>query len=283
MKKVFITFTNYNSPYNSDEDKRRYNIFKQFNSERNKNYCFKHGYEYFEVDETVFKIPQIFSVPNNVYPFTALNNNHFARWLFFKKLIDEGYIKEGDLIRHHDADVFICNMEQEMPYEKNFTYAIDSGNTHCFGAFNLKVSEFSNKLMNLILDENRFNEITTKTFFNEHDNREEFFYRSDQNAYYLAAGIKGHSWAPFTRLPNCGLHSFNTPYVAFELQELYNNIHILPVEWNVTHLLEETGRNGQRDMYDMNTTTRDKTILRHFAGGQPWLFEKYTLEYPFTK
>jgi hypothetical protein len=36
-------------------------------------------------------------------------------------------------------------------------------------------------------------------------------------------------------------------------------------------------------MYDMNITTRDKTILRHFAGGQPWLFEKYTLEYPFTK
>ena len=279
MKKYFVTFVNYSSDYNSEEDMERYNLFKKYNSKRNKDYCLKHNYEYIEADEEVFKIPHLFSIPS-MPEFEVKNNNHFARWQLFKNFIDNGDLKEGDVIRHHDADVFICDMEKELPYDKNFTYGIDSGNTHCFGAFNLKVGDFANKLIDTMLSKERFDLLTTKKFYKENDGGEVFYYWGDQQAYYIAAGIKCHSWLPFYLMPNYGFHSYVTPYVVFGLDELVNNVDILPVTWNTTHLLGESGgdwniQNGLRDAYDICHSTRDKTILRHFAGGQKWRFEEY--------
>ncbi len=277
-KKVFITFVNYNSDYSTDEDKERYSLFKKYNSDRNKQYCLKHNYEYIEADESVFKIPHIFSIPS-MPDFTAKNNNHFARWLLFKNLIDDGTLKEGDVIRHHDADVFICDMDKELPYNKDFTYAIDSGNTHCFGAFNLKVGDFANKLIDLMLSQERFDLLINKKFYKENDNGDVFYYWGDQQAYYIAAGIKCHSWIPFHLLPDYGFHSYVTPYIAFQLNELLENVEIMPVTWNTTHLLGESGSNGMRAPYDIVHSTKEKTILRHFAGGQPWRFEQYLKDY----
>ena len=87
MKKYFVTFVNYSSDYNSEEDMERYNLFKKYNSKRNKDYCLKHNYEYIEADEEVFKIPHLFSIPS-MPEFEVKNNNHFARWQLFKNFID---------------------------------------------------------------------------------------------------------------------------------------------------------------------------------------------------
>lgn len=281
MKKHFVTFVNYSNSYNTDEDRQRYQLFKQYNSARNREYCKLHGMVYHEVDETVYQIPLLFTLPDRP-EFTVKNNNHFARWMYFRKNIDDGTFAPGDLIYHHDADVFVVQLDKEMPCEKDFTYAIDSGNTHCFGAFVLKVGTFANKLIDLMLSKSRFDELTKLKFYKENDETEVFFYWGDQQAYYLACGIKCHSWMPFFYLPNNGFYSQVTPYVAFTLDELLSSVTILPVEWNTTHLIEESGENGGHNTYDIVHSTKNKTIMRHFAGGQLWRFEQYTREYPIT-
>jgi len=279
MTRHLVTFVNYNNDYNTKEDKERYALFKQFNSERNKKYCDMHDIKYYEVDETVFKIPLMFKLADKP-DFEVKNNNHFARWQFFRDKIDDGTFKEGDIIHHHDADVFIVQPDKVMPCNKNFTYAIDSGNTHCFGAFTLKVGDFANKLINLMLSRERFDKLTKLKFYKENDGGEVFFYWGDQQAYYIACGIKCHSWVPFFYLPNNGFYTYQTEHVAFTLQELLDNVEILGVEWNTTHLVEESGKNGRHDDFDIVRSTKDKTVLRHFAGGQQWRFEQYSKEYP---
>lgn len=280
MKKYLITFLNYNNDYNTDEDRERLILFKKFNSERNKKYCLKHGFEYIEVDETVYKIPHLFKI-DGMPEFNMKQNNHFARWQFFRDCIDNGRFKEDDIINHHDADVFIKNTDVAMVTNKSFTYAIDSGNTHCFGVFSLKVNEFGNKLINLMLSKERFDKLTKIKFYKENEGGDVFFYWGDQQAYYIACGIKCHSWVPFIYFPNNGFYSYPTEHVAFSLEELLSNVEIMPVEYNVTHLLDESGQHGRRNDYDIVHTTKEKTIFRHFAGGQLWRFEQYTKEFLF--
>ena len=276
MKKIFVTFVNYNSDYNIQEDKEKYSLFKQYNSDRNKFYCEKHGIEYFEVDESVYKIPHLFSIPS-MPEFTVKNNNHFARWQFFKDKIDSGYLQEGDIIYHHDADIFIVQTDKVMPSNKTFTYAIDTANSHCFGAFALVVNDFSKKLIDLMLSRERFEKLQHVKFYKENDGGDVFFYWGDQQAYYIAAGIKSHSWEPFYQLPNNGFYTYATEHIAFTLDELLTNVEILPVEWNVTHIVEEQGQSP----YWINPSERKNTIFRHFAGGQRWNFEQYSREYAY--
>jgi len=280
MKKYLVTFLNYNNDYNTDEDRERLVLFKKYNSERNKKYCLKHGFEYIEADETVYKIPHLFKI-EGMPEFNMKQNNHFARWKFFRDNIDSGNFKEGDIINHHDADVFIVDTEKTMITNKSFTYAIDSGNTHCFGVFSLKVNDFGNKLIDLMLSKERFDKLTKLKFYKENEGGEVFFYWGDQQAYYIACGLKCHSWVPFFYLPNNGFFSYPSEHVAFTLDELEKNVEIMPVEYNTTHLLEESGRNGRRDDYDIVHTTKDRVIFRHFAGGQLWRFEQYSREFPF--
>ena len=78
MKRFLVTFVNYSSDYNTEEDRDRYKLFKQFNSDRNKQYCLKHNIEYIEVDESVYKIPHMFTIEGKP-EFTVKNNNHFAK------------------------------------------------------------------------------------------------------------------------------------------------------------------------------------------------------------
>lgn len=275
MQRHLVTFVNYNSDYSTDTDKEKYFLFKQFNSERNVKYCQKHNINYIEADESVYRIPQMFTIPDNS-EFTVKNNNHFARWQFFRDNIDNGAFKEGDVIHHHDADLFVVQTDKLMPADKSFTYAIDTGNTHCFGAFTLKVNEFGNKLINLMLDKVRFNKLSKIKFFKEDSNADVLFYWGDQQAYYIAAGIKCHSWEPFYKLSNYGFYTYPTEHTIFTLEELNNNVDILPTNWNVTHVPEEQGYS----IYYINPCNRADIVFRHFAGGQRWNFEEYERMYP---
>jgi hypothetical protein len=78
-------------------------------------------------------------------------------------------------------------------------------------------------------------------------------------------------------LPNNGFYTYATEHVAFTLDELLTNVEILPVEWNVTHIVEEQGQSP----YWINPSERKNTIFRHFAGGQRWNFEQYSREYAY--
>ena len=105
MTRHLVTFVNYNNDYNSKEDKERYALFKQFNSERNKLYCQKHNIVYHEVDETVFKIPLMFKLDDRP-EFEVKNNNHFARWQYIRDKIDDSTFKEGDIICYNNNVLF---------------------------------------------------------------------------------------------------------------------------------------------------------------------------------
>lgn len=268
MKKYFVTLAIY------DGEKER--IFKEYISPRNKRYCEMHGLKYVEITKNDFQ-PQIY------FPELGPGDNfHFNRWHIFKKLLESGKLQDGDLVYQFDADTFICQMDKIHNPTKSFTYAIDSGNTHCFGFFILKIDAWTRNLVDLLISKERFYKCKDFKIWNEHFNEERTFYHGDQQAYYVNAGIKPHSWQSFYELPNNGLHSKVTEHTIFSLDELLEHVEILPTEWNVTHLYEETGDKltGKPFLYDIVHANPDNVIYRHFAGGQPWLVDEYTKRYP---
>ena len=268
MKKFFTTFALYDDPY------RQY-MYEQFIRPRFEKYAKMHDLKFVEMNKINFNI-------KTLHPeFDIKENLHFNRWLLFKELLDNEKVKDGDIIYNIDADIFIKDYNQFFIPERSFTYAIDSANTHCFGFFALKIDDFSRKLIDNIISRDRWLGLRNFEFFNEHDNRTERIHIADQQMYQTCAGIKPHSWTSFFELPNLGFHSYVTEFTVFTLEELQEHVQVLPVEWNTTMLIEETGdpTTGQRNRYDINHTTRDKVIMRHFAGGQPWLYQEWEREF----
>ena len=109
-------------------------------------------------------------------------------------------------------------------------------------------------------------------------------YNHDQDAYYYLVGLPGHSWKSYYDLPNYGFKTFEK-HSIFTLEEILENTEILPVEWNVTELVDETGINGNPNKYDINRTTKDKVIARHFTGGgngRSWAFKEW-IDYVNTR
>ena len=94
----------------------------------------------------------------------------------------------------------------------------------------------------------------------------------EQASWYSLAGIKRHSWEPFWNLSNFGWHSSKDTFTLYSLEDLYNNVEILPTIWNVTELEGES--NCQ---FNINKTNKEDVIIRHFAGGQPWRKEWFEL------
>jgi hypothetical protein len=269
MKKYLTTFSFY-------EGEREY-LYNTYAKPRFQKYADLHGLKFVELNKFNFNI-------ETIHPEIGIKDNlHFNRWLLFKKLLDAGTLKDGDIVYNIDADIFIKEINQFFIPEKSFTYAIDSGNTHCFGFFVLKISPFTRTLIDNIISRERWLKVRDHVFFNEHDNKHGKWFIADQQMYYTCAGIKPHSWKSFYELENLGFHSYPTEHTIFTLEELKENVEVLPTEWNVTHLIDETMENGKRCAYDIVHSTREKAIFRHFAGGtQPWRFQEYDALYPLT-
>lgn len=262
MKKFLTTFSLYRD--------QRHNLYETYIQPRFKKYSELHGLKFVELNFSNFQIQQL-------HPeFPPGENMHFNRWLLFKELLDKNSLKDGDIVYNFDADIFIADLNKFFIPEKSFTYAIDSGNTHCFGFFVLKITPFTRKLIDNITSRERWLKVSQYEFFNEHNNAKGRWHIADQQMYYTCAGIKPHSWKPFYELENLGFHSYPTEHTIFTLEELKENVEVLPTEWNVTHLIEETGDNGKPNTYDIVRTTKDKVIFRHFAGGQRWLCDEWT-------
>lgn len=267
MKKYFLTIPSYPGP--------RQNLYLKYNSPRIKEFCNLHNFKHIEATPDKLSLPPIM-----VNMWNSSDDKRFARWWFCKQAIDSGILNEGDIISYIDCDVFIAKLDQPLQTNKSFSYAIDSGNSHNTGVFSLKINQFTRKLINVILDKERFDKLRHFNVYRENFDSHSPMCDHDQDAYYHAAGIKAHSWVPFSNLPNYGFHSNKNEFTYFELPELLENVEILPVEWNVTQLLEETGENGKRNTYDIVQTTKDKVRLRHFTGGDSsngsnWLFQEW--------
>jgi hypothetical protein len=216
-------------------------------------YAEKHGFEYVEIKENLYKYRDSYT------------------WLKFSildQMISEGYVNDGDIVTHLDADMAIIKTDmQYVPDEgKSFCYSIDSGNTHCMGSYSIRVNNWSRNLIKNILSDERYEYYKDKIYYHPFVNNYNFWgWFREQASWYSLAGIIPHSQKPFWELPDYGWHSEKDDHTLYSLDELHENVQILPTEWNVTEMPGES--NCQ---YNINPVNRDDVIIRHFAGGQPW-------------
>ncbi len=244
MKKYLMTVALY-------EDQKLQDHFEKHHMPRGQKYCNYHGIEY---------IPII--IPNSIPEHCKRRHPYWYRHFLIKYWIDIGFLQDGDVISHIDADICIVNgsWSFEPPPGKSFAYAVDSCNTHCMGAFSFRVTEWSKQLLNNLLDEDRYNKFKGSQFWHIFQ---------DQAAWYSLAGIKS-TFADITQPAwradeDMGWNSTTESNPVYSLEELYVNVEILPVEWNVTSW------NGSSPYYRFPTKTgkREDVIFRHF-GGATW-------------
>lgn len=255
MSKKFLMVT-------SNFDNWKQDFFINNMSKRNQQYADIHNFEYLEFLDVEQKY-----------------RDH-PTWLKFKlisDLLDDKTIKEGDTVTQIDADMCIVKKNIEYVTNKSFSYAIDSANTHCMGNFSLKINDWSKNLINLILDDDRYkrlqNHITEHEYFGFKNSFVKDF--REQASWYYLAGIKRHSQKSFWKYPNYGWHSNVTEFTEFSLEDLHNNVEILPTKWNVTEV-----RGESFCTFLINKSRYDETIIRHFAGGQKWRTEWFENEKP---
>jgi hypothetical protein len=241
MKKIFLVIACYND--------HRQNLFLTQHSPRNKEYCKKHGFEYIEILD-INDIPE------------TCRKRKLVWWRFFliKHWIDIGFLKENDIVSQIDADICIVNGNYsfEPEEEKSFTYAIDSCNTHCMGAFTFRVSDWTINMLTNLLDENRFNKYKDTPFW-------QLFH--EQACWYSLAGIDDIFGDPnqigWNKIKDLGWNSTTNNEPIYNLDELYKHVKILPVEWNVTSWND----NNIYFRFPTKTNNMEDVIFRHFAGG----------------
>jgi hypothetical protein len=261
MNKFLLTLAEY--PDN------RQQIYTQYASPRFKKYADMHDFKFIEVTPDKWRCPAKMVMHDD-----PDNDKRFSRWYFIQKALDEGAIKDDDIITYFDCDVYIAKPEIPLITNKSFSYAVDSGNTHCTGVFSLKVNDYTRKLIKEIISNERYQKLRNKPRWKENFGASYPLYDHDQDAYYHIVGLPAHSWESYYDVPNYGFHTEKED-TSFSLEEILDNTEILPTEWDVTHLVEETGDNGKPNTYDINRTTKDKVIARHFAGGQKWDFQRW--------
>jgi hypothetical protein len=242
MKTVLVCFAAYSG------DKAVF--FEKYTEPRFKKYAAHHGWQ--------TKIVKDYSK----YELTRQHPTWMS-WLIIKDMLDSGELKDGDNVMSVDADICVFDITKPFITSKSFGYAIDSCNTHCMGAYTIKINDWSRKMIDNMLDEDMYSRLK---------NTDIWKMWNDQAAWYTISGVKRHSWIPFFELPNNGWHSNPNPDIAYSIAELEQHVEILPVEWNVTHVTGE-GFNE----YFINPSHRKDTIFRHFAGGPAW-DKEYFLE-----
>tara|TARA_R100000951_G_scaffold116616_1_gene129376 strand:+ start:393 stop:1148 length:756 start_codon:yes stop_codon:yes gene_type:complete len=244
MKKVLLVFGSY-----ADQ---RQQFFDTYMSPRNQEYADKHGFEYLELKDDLYKYR---------------GNYTWLKFTILEQMLEEGYVTDGDIVTHLDADMCIANIDELYQTNKSFSYSIDSGNTHCMGNYSIKVNEWSRQLVDNILSEDRYQSLNDTVSRHERFGHVNSFWHEfrEQASWYSLAGIKRHSDEPFWNLPNYGWHSDKTEWTEYSLDELYEHVEILPTAWNVTEM------EGESDcQFLINRVEKDDVIIRHFAGGQKW-------------
>tara|TARA_A100001391_G_scaffold123951_1_gene84488 strand:- start:6576 stop:7331 length:756 start_codon:yes stop_codon:yes gene_type:complete len=244
MKKILLVFGKY-----PDE---RQKFFNTYMSPRNQEYADKHGFEYLELTENLYKYRGSYT---------------WLKFTILEQMINEGYVKNGDIVTHFDADM--CVVKTDVSYEtsKSFSYVIDSGNTHCMGSYSIKINDWSKQLVANILSEERFNTLNDVKTRHDRFGTIDCFWHSfrEQASWYSLAGIKRHSDEPFWNLPHNGWHSAKDEWTIYSLDELYEHVEILPTEFNVTEVEGESNCE-----FLINRVNNDDVIIRHFAGVQGW-------------
>lgn len=251
MNKFLLVFANY-ADY-------RQQVFEKYMSPRNKLFCDIHKCEYLEYTQNIKKYRDNFT---------------WSKFFEVKNLLDDKTLKDGDVLIHLDADMCIVKPDISLETNKSFSYSIDSGNSHCMGWFSIKINDWSRKLIDLILDETRYENLKDKQTIHPAFNRMSSFWSEfrEQASWYSLCGIQRHSWIPFWNLSNYGWHSDKNEDTVFSLEELYDNVGIFDTKYNVTEMDGET--DGK---FNIIKTNPNDVIIRHFSGGQLWRTEWFNI------
>ena len=247
MKKLMFAIADY-----KDE---RQEIFEKHLSPRNQEYCDHHGFEY--------KV-----IKNGI---KHRGNYTWHKVYEIKRMLDDGELQDGDCVCNIDADMCIVDGRHSIfPSEgKSFSLAIDNGNTHCWGWISLRVNDWSRNMINQIVDDERWERL--KDTPHGTDFRE-------QAMWYFLCGIMPHSWNSFLEMPNYGWYSaYDEKETYYEIDELYENVEIRGPEWNTTLLSEEQSDPVSKwlQQYNIVKSNKEDTIIRHWAGRQPWNYQEY--------
>ena len=239
MKKILLVIANYRD--------NRQSLFDEKISPINKRYCDKHNFEYV--------------VSSGIE--TGRDSPIWQKFFSVRQFLEEGSLHDGDKITVLDADMVFAADHEPYESDKSFSYAIDNGNTHCMGNYTIKINEWSRNMISLMLDEERHQ---------RYKNREIWGRWAEQASWYFLCGIKEHSWVPFLELPDYGWHSNEDIEPTFSIGELYENVEIRSPAWNTTLLEEEADDpiSSSLQKYNIVKSKKEDTIIRHFAGGQPW-------------
>jgi hypothetical protein len=245
-KNYFLAIASYKDEWKQD-------FFENIVSKRNKEYCKIHDMEYIEITKNV----------------SPVRGNYMWFNSFEQERILNEELNYGDGLIFVDADAIISNIKVDLlpNKEKHFSYAIDSGNTHCLGYVSMIKSDWTQEMLSLVNDEKRYNsQINEKTFHERKKEKtsfwEEFGY---QASWYSLAGIRRHSDTSFWDLPNYGWHSQVNEWTYYTIEDLEKHVEILPTKFNVTEIKGESPC-----LNNINKVKVDEVVIRHFAGGQKW-------------
>lgn len=245
MKKYFLVIARYQ---NEKQD-----LYEKYIEPKNKAYCLKHDFEYVCI--------------KNDYELELVRGNP-TWWKFsiVKEWLDSGKLQDGDVVTHFDADMVIVKDDTPYQTKKSFSYAIDNGNTHCMGNYTITVNEWSRNLINNIMSEELYQKLK------DEDHWKNF---REQACWYTLCGIPSHSWESFFGFQHYGFHKNKTFDTLYSLEELERHVEVRGPEWNTTLLEEEAEDEVSKFLqkYNIVKSRKENTIVRHFAGGQPWSYE----------
>jgi hypothetical protein len=245
MSKYLLVIADYSAP--------KQEIFDNQISPRNKEFAEQHGYEYIVSKGRDQKFR---------------GNPTWWKFTIPVEMIQDGTLKRGDKLVHFDADMVMCKPELDYPNDKSFAYSIDNGNTHCMGNYSLMMNDWSVGMLESMLSE----ELWQKMYRDPH-----WVNFREQASWYTLAGVVSHSWTPFFDLDNYGWHSNVTENMKYSIDELNEHVHILRPEWNTTLLEDDADDPVTQQLlkYNIVKSKKEDTIIRHFAGGQPWEVERW--------
>lgn len=256
MKKILFVVAIYNDI--------RQEWFNVKVSPRNKQFAEKHNYKYVEIKD-IKQLPKFREHPS------------WYKYFIINELINNNRVSDGDIVTYIDADQYFVSIENDLaPKEKSMSLAIDSGNTFCYSWNSLKINDWTKTHVKNILDEDLYQRqmatYTEHPAFPNEPKTSFFQTHHEQASWYTLAGIKRHSWIPFTKLPNNGYHSAKTQDTVYTLEELNEHVELWPTTWNTTLDFDST------DRFNINKVPDKDVIIRHFAGNQYWNIDKWANE-----
>ena len=242
----------------SDYPDEKQHIFETYLSPRNQKYCDHHGFEYRVIKKGI-----------------KFRGNYTWHKIFeIKRMLDDKELEDGDCVCNVDADMCLMKGGESLfPKEgKSFALAIDNGNSHCWGWISFRINAWSRNMINQIVDEERWHRLKSTKHGTEF---------REQAMWYFLSGIKAHSWDSFLQMPHYGWYSnYDENETYYSIDELYDNVEVRGPEWNTTLLEEEQDDAVSKwlQKYNIVQSKAKDTIIRHWAGGQPWNYKKYCSE-----